>query len=189
VLTRCDERGFTLVELAVAMSLMLLVSGALLAALQSGTTAERNASTRIDDEQSVRLVLAQLSRDVRNATTLQVPPGPPWPADEIDLTDAAGDADVWVYHPDSGVLQRTTNGNVSISVGGLLNTSGTVFTASGPDATDLFADASASPTDVATCAVTVSASVTSSAHPPSRPFTETVSAPLRAPGTDRRGCP
>jgi prepilin-type N-terminal cleavage/methylation domain-containing protein len=70
VLRRVDERGFTLVELAVAMSIMLLVAGALLAALESGTNAEHHASNRVDSEQSASLVLTQFARDVRNATSV-----------------------------------------------------------------------------------------------------------------------
>jgi prepilin-type N-terminal cleavage/methylation domain-containing protein len=189
VLNRGDQRGFTLVELAVAMSLMLLVSGALLAALESGTTAERHASTRIDEEQSVRLVLAQFTRDVRNATSLAFPSAPaPWPADEVDLTDG-GVPVVWAYTPTTGVLQREIGGNPSVSLRGLTNTSGTVFESAGLDGGDLFTDASATRTDAATCAATLTAAVTSRAQPPSAPFTETASAPLQALVTDRRGCP
>jgi prepilin-type N-terminal cleavage/methylation domain-containing protein len=194
MLRSADQRGFTLVELAVAMSLLLLVSGALLAALESGTAAERHASTRIDDEQSVQLVLAQFSRDARNATAMAFPnpappsPPPPWPPDEVDLTEPSG-AVAWVYEPATGVLQRELDGVAGISIGGLTNLPGTVFEFSSLDSGNLLVDSSATQSDVATCAMTVVASVTSQAHPPSRPFTETVSAPLRALETDRRGCP
>lgn len=198
MLSRADERGFTLVELAVAMSLMLLVSGALLAALESGTNAERRASTRIDDEQSVALVLAQFTRDVRNAApwSSDSPPTPLFAAaaDSVELHYANGDDVVWSYTATSGVLQRTLNGNAGVSLGGLTNASGTVFQVLAADGSNLLVDASTSPPsvfppEVITCAVTVTASVTSSAHPPSEPFTETASAPVEAPGVDRRGCP
>ena len=104
MLRREDQRGFTLVELSVAMTLMLLVSGALLAALESGTTAERHASTRIDDEQSVRVVLAQFTHDVRNASSL------PWIAPgtsdhQVDL-EVAGQHIRWWYDAAGHILHR-----------------------------------------------------------------------------------
>ncbi len=191
MLTSNDEHGFTLAELAVAMSLLLVVIGALLAALESGTSAERHASTRIDDEQSVRLVLAQFSRDVRNASA--TPPLLPIvraTKDEIDLTYANGWAVAWVYTPATGVLHRTVNGNASVSVGGLTNPDGTVFQVLAADGSNMFdPNVYATTSDITKCAVTVMASVTSRAHPPSKPFVETVNAPLDAPGVDRRGCP
>jgi prepilin-type N-terminal cleavage/methylation domain-containing protein len=60
-----DERGFTLVELVVVASVLLLVLGAILGVLESLTTPEHSTSTRIDDEQAVRLTLATLEHDVR----------------------------------------------------------------------------------------------------------------------------
>jgi prepilin-type N-terminal cleavage/methylation domain-containing protein len=191
LLRRADERGFTLVELAVAMTLMLLVSGAILGALESGTNAERRASTRVDDEQAVRLVLAQLTRDVRNATSIG---GASLPSYEVDLGYANGDAVVWAYDPSTHVLQRqlTLNGQsnptTGVSIGGLTN-SGTVFGFLAADGTDLATDPSSSVVDLSTCTTTVAVTVISAAHPPARPFTETADAPVQAPGLDRRGCP
>lgn len=188
---RRDERGFTLTELAVAMSLMLLVSGAVLGALESGTRAERQASTRVDDEQSVRVVLAQFARDVRNATSVAVPS---LPSTEVDLSYANGDAVVWAYDASTHVLQRslTPQGQATstsgVSIGGLTN-SATVFEFLASDGSDLMADASTTVQDVTTCTATVAVSVTSSGHPPLGLFTETAHAPVQAPGVDRRGCP
>jgi len=185
---RASERGFTLVELAVAMSLMLLVSGAILGALESGTNAERRASTRVDDQQSVRLVLAQLTRDVRNASSVGAPPGN---TDELDLGYTNGDAVVWTFDPSTHVLQRqsTPNGqatpNTGVSIGGLTNT-GTVFAFLSADGTDLLADPSASAADLSTCTSTVAVSVTAVGH--GRPFMQTAYAPVQA-ALDRRGCP
>jgi prepilin-type N-terminal cleavage/methylation domain-containing protein len=187
---RSDQRGFTLVELAVAMSLMLLVSGALLGALESGTNAERRASTRVDDEQAVRLVLAQFTRDVRNATSVGAPS---LASSEVDLAYANGDGVVWAYDPSTHVLQRQLipNGqdtaNLGVSLGGLTNT-GTVFAFLGANGKDLLTDPSSSAVDLTTCTSTVEVSVTAAAHPPARPFRETADAPVQAP-LDRRGCP
>ena len=194
MLRRDDERGFTLVELTVAMTLMLLVAGALLGALESGTRAERVASTRIDDEQSVRVVLAQLTRDVRNAQAVNnqvLLPGTT--ADEIDL-EVDGVHVRWWYDSTAHVLTRKAVDDVTsavvdgVSIGGLTDPPGTTFALLAGDGSNLLSLQSASLDDVLTCTATVEVAVTSGAHRPSRPFTETADAPVNA-VADRRGCP
>lgn len=188
VLRTDDERGFTLVELAVAMSIMLLVAGALLAALESGTTAERRASTRIDDEQTVTLTLAQLTHDVRNASALGQATNP----DQVDLLFADGSEVRWWYDGNGHTLWRQVpdrshpGGWVRQPLTGLTNGPGTVFRYLAADGTPL--DPSVNVDDVIACTATVDVSVTDGAHPPSQPFTQTADAPVLAP-VDRRGCP
>jgi prepilin-type N-terminal cleavage/methylation domain-containing protein len=188
VLTPRDERGFTLVELGVAMSIMLLVAGALLGALESGTNAERRASTRIDDEQSVRLALTQFTRDVRNATALI--PGTNNP-NQIDLSDGSAHIS-WSYDAASHVLVRNTyqgsTGHPGVSVGGLTNPADTVFKVLAQDGTNLFTLPGGAPADIVDCAAVIEASVTSAAHPPSAPFSESADAHVHNTG-DQRGCP
>lgn len=190
---RDDQRGFTLVELSVAMTLMLLVSGAILAALESGTNAERRASTRIDDSQAVRVVLTQLARDVRNASRLSYLPfdAPSMHVvDELDLwPPTSPNPVVWTYDPAHHVLQRAVNNTPGVSISSLTNADGTVFQLLAADGSDLLADASASGNDFGACTAVVAVSVTSAAHPPSQPFTESAHAPFAPPGVDRRGCP
>lgn len=190
MLRRADERGFTLVELAVAMSIMLFVAGALLAALESGTRAERHASNRIDTEQSANLALAQFARDVRNATTVIPITTKP---NQIDLW--IGSAHVrWYYNVAGHVLQRkayigtTSSADVLNAVSGVTNLTGTVFTVFSADGTDLFSLPDASRGDIATCAATIEASVTATAPAPSAPFTSSTAAQLHI-HADQRGCP
>ncbi len=192
MLTRGDERGFTLVELGVSMSILLLVAGALLFALESGTNAEHRASTRIDEEQSVRLVLAQFTRDMRNATSLQ--PNPPRYSTKPDQIDVLqGSVHVrWWYNAAAHTLIRRTydagGGGHDAPLNGLTNASGTVLTVSAQDGTDLFTVPDGTLADVVRCGATAAVSVTSSAQPPSKPFTETAEAPLTT-SADQRGCP
>jgi prepilin-type N-terminal cleavage/methylation domain-containing protein len=190
VLRRADERGFTLVELAVAMTIMLLVAGALLAALESGTMAERHASNRINSEQSASLALAQFARDVRNATTV------------IPITTKLNQIDLWIgsahvrwYYDFVGhILQRKAyigvsgSANVVNEVTGVTNPTGTVFTVFSADGTDLLTLPDGTRGDIATCAATIEASVTATAPAPSAPFTVSTSEQLHR-AADQRGCP
>jgi len=188
VLRTGDEKGFTLVELAVAMSIMLLVAGALLAALESGTTAEHNASTRIDDQQAVSLTLAQLTHDVRNASDLGQATNP----NQVDLVFANGGEIRWWYDSTGHTLWRQVpdinhrGGWVRQPLANLTNGPGSVFSFLAADGTSL--DPSANVDDVISCTATVEVSVTDAAHPPSQPFTQTADAPVLA-SVDRRGCP
>jgi prepilin-type N-terminal cleavage/methylation domain-containing protein len=191
VLKRDDQRGFTLIELSVAMTLMLLVTGALLVALESGTRAERHASSRIDSEQSVRLVLAQLTRDVGDANALLPAINP----NQIDLGFAGGGEVRWWYDGTGHILRRMVPDphipgawDYGVSITGLTNASGTAIHFLASDGTDMFAAADATPADQMTCTATIAVTVTSKAQPPSLPFTEAASAPLNA-VADRRGCP
>jgi len=196
VLRREDQRGFTLVELSVAMTIMLLVAGALLAALESGTRAERRASTRIDDEQSVRVALAELTHDVRNATAL-LPDATN--TNSIDLAVPGPQEVRWWYDAAGHVLQRSTLDvalstpsakafDKGLSIPNVVNPPGSVFTFLAPDGTNVFADPSATSADAAACTATIGVSVTVTGHPPSAPFTESAEPPVNA-AADRRGCP
>ena len=182
------EKGFTRIELGVAMSIMLLVAGALLAALESGTTAQHTASTRIDDEQTVALTLAELTHDVRNASAL----GPSTNPDQVDLMYANGGEVRWWYDSTGGTLWRQVPdiahplGWIRQPLAGLTNGPGTVFQFLAADGTVL--DPTVNVDDVISCTATVDVSVTDSAHKPSLPFTQTTVAPVLA-SVDRRGCP
>lgn len=185
-----DEGGYSLVELLVTMTVFLLVSGTLVGALESGLRTERRASSRIDDEQAVRLVLAQFSRDVRgadaiNPTTLNTL------ATEVDLVSGTQSVS-WRYDPVAGRLSRTVTSGSStaagVSVQGLANGAAPVFHLLDRSGADLSGGPGNSATDAFRCAVGVEASVTSNAQPGVAPFTETAVAELHAP-PDLEGCP
>jgi prepilin-type N-terminal cleavage/methylation domain-containing protein len=265
VLRRADEEGFTLVELAVAMSILLLVAGALLAALDSGTSAEHHASNRIDSEQSANLVLAQFARDVRNAsgvmraarntapdaqttlgspqvtspsagftgldagqlisdslsptpyipagafivavestttvlisadatgtgTTQQLTIGAPFTVNQIDLLEGAAHIRWW-YNVNGHVFVRKvfqgSSANNGVSISGVTNPTGTVFSVFSADGTELLTLPDRSRGDIGACAASIEASVTANPPAPSAPFTVSMSAPLHI-NRDQRGCP
>ena len=191
MLTRpADERGFTLVELLVTMTVFLLVSGALLSALDSGMRTERLASGRIDDEQAVRLVLAQLSRDVRNADAISPRDLVTLPG-ELDLVNGS-DGISWRYDRTGQQLIRVVSAGGTetsgIRVGGVTNGSEPVFRLLSRAGADLATMPGATAADVFRCAVAVQASVTSVTRPGVAAFTETAVADLRGPA-DLEGCP
>ena len=205
------EAGYTLIELVATMSIMLVVAGGLLGALESGTSAERHASTRIDDEQALSGLLAQFTRDVRNATAVGTVPITSLPT-SVELVEPPGSGPQfvrWAIEPSGSGFALTrylattagATGTPGVSVAGL--TSASAFDRQSADGTELLNPpvAGLTETDAARCTATIEASIVSSAHPPSAPFTENVAAPVHAttgaapaslePATepDARGCP
>jgi prepilin-type N-terminal cleavage/methylation domain-containing protein len=156
VLNGGDQRGFTLVELVVSMTIMMVVSAALLSALESGMTAERRASSRIDEEQSVSLVLGQFGRDVRGAADLG--PGTAAPA-EVDLTEVDGTTVRWIYEGATGRLQRFLGDTAGVSVGGLSDPTGLALLDGAGD--PLMAGSPDTTADILHCAVAIRATVVS----------------------------
>jgi prepilin-type N-terminal cleavage/methylation domain-containing protein len=61
------ERGFSMVELMVAMTITLIVSGAIYGLLTSGNTAFRREPELADRQQNIRVAMDLISRDVYNA--------------------------------------------------------------------------------------------------------------------------
>jgi type II secretory pathway pseudopilin PulG len=212
VLRRRDEGGYTLLELAVTMSILLLVLGGLLGALDSGTGAEHTASTRIDDEQAVAVVLAQFTRDVRNATAVEPVAITSLPT-TIELVEPSGSGVQyvrWAIEASGSAFALTRYlaaapgdaGSPGVSVGGL--TGASAFDRQSVNGTELINPPPTfvlTETDAARCVGTIEASIVSNAHPPSAPFTENVAAQVHATTSvvgatlepsdqlDVRGCP
>ena len=62
-----DEDGFSLVELLVAASLMLVVFGAVLTVLEVMQRQSASATVRADSQDQARLAVDRVTRDLRNA--------------------------------------------------------------------------------------------------------------------------
>jgi prepilin-type N-terminal cleavage/methylation domain-containing protein len=167
MLNRRGEGGYTLIELLVAMSIMLVVLGAILAGLESGTAAESRTSNRIDEEQGVDLVLAQFARDVRSATGLESSTNLP---DEVDLAGGTGGVVRWVYDPSAATITRYVGAAAGVSLQSVV--AGTSFEVDAADGTDLSSGAWTA-ADVLHCAAVVRATVVTSEPYPERSFTET----------------
>jgi prepilin-type N-terminal cleavage/methylation domain-containing protein len=64
---RRGDRGFSLVELMIAMTVTLIVSGAIYGLLTSGSNAFRREPELADRQQNIRVAMDLISRDVYNA--------------------------------------------------------------------------------------------------------------------------
>jgi len=73
-LRRC-ERGITLAELLVSMSIMGFVMGAVVVLFTSGSTAEAQLNLRFQAQSEARIALEVLRRDVHNACSATVTGG------------------------------------------------------------------------------------------------------------------
>jgi prepilin-type N-terminal cleavage/methylation domain-containing protein len=84
---RQHERGFSLVELMIAMTVTLIVSGAIYGLLTAGSTAFRREPEVADRQQNIRMALDLIARDVFNAGA-----GMPTFSQVFTLTDPPGGA-------------------------------------------------------------------------------------------------
>jgi prepilin-type N-terminal cleavage/methylation domain-containing protein len=66
---RTDERGYSLIELLVAMVITLIVSGAIYGLLTSGQNAFRREPEVADRQQNIRIAMDLISKDIDNAGT------------------------------------------------------------------------------------------------------------------------
>jgi prepilin-type N-terminal cleavage/methylation domain-containing protein len=82
---RQHERGFSLVELMIAMTVTLIVSGAIYGLLTSGSNAFRREPELADRQQNIRIAMDLVSRDVFNAGAAM-----PTYSQVFTLTDPAG---------------------------------------------------------------------------------------------------
>jgi len=73
-LRRC-ERGITLTELLVSMSIMGFVMGAIVVLFTSGSTAEAQLNLRFQSQSDARVALEAMRRDVHNACSATVTGG------------------------------------------------------------------------------------------------------------------
>ena len=112
-----DDGGISLVEMALASTLFLVIVTAVLASLDSGTRAERGARSRSDALVDVRAGVTRFTKDVRQATAIsQTSSG-----SVIDMQTMVLGAPVrLVYDVTDGALRRTvcTNLTLSASCGG-----------------------------------------------------------------------
>jgi type II secretory pathway pseudopilin PulG len=82
---RDDERGFTIIEVTIASSIMVTVLAMFFSTLVSLTKSEDRSQRLVSNEQNVRFELDQLAREVRAANPL-VPLPQAWPVTNYSST-------------------------------------------------------------------------------------------------------
>jgi prepilin-type N-terminal cleavage/methylation domain-containing protein len=196
-----DERGFTLIEVTIALSIMLVVLAMFFGTLDSLTKSEDRSQRLVSNEQNVRFEFDQMAREVRAANPLVPLPNASSAAAyeneiEIVLGPTGGTQQVvrWYYDSTGERLVRQVMSDVSATATVLsqsfflshvrnIETATPVFTYYGQHDQDLVAQALASGStqfdDPASCAIRIHMVLTSDSNPGPVPFTETQDVELR----------
>jgi prepilin-type N-terminal cleavage/methylation domain-containing protein len=198
-LHRDEQSGFTLIELIIATSILLLVMGMFFSTLVSLTRQEDRAQRLVSNEQNVRFELDQLARELRAANPLVILPAKDDYSNQVAfvLGPTGGSQTVvrWTYHTDPALpnyerLEREQLSGTSSSAT-VLNRSWflervrnvefgkPVFTFLDSHGVDMVADTNYDANGIATCAIRVHMEVSSDSNPGPLPFTETQDVELR----------
>jgi prepilin-type N-terminal cleavage/methylation domain-containing protein len=197
---RTEERGFTIVEVMVATSILLIVLGLVFGSLVSLTRNEDRSQRLVSNEQNVRFELDQLAREIRAANPL-VPLLDATSASTYDneiemvLGPTGGTQQVvrWTYDTStlqmvrqvmSGTSDTATVVSQSFYLARVRNidTGTPVFTYYGQQNEDLVAQTLADDGnlhDAANCAIRVHIELSSDSNPGPLPFTETQDVEIR----------
>jgi Tfp pilus assembly protein PilW len=118
-----DERGFSVLELAVASALLLAVLVPVLSALDSGVRTQAHQQARSDALDEVRWVVQRLSKEVRQAVWID----PSSTGSRLVMrTITAGSVHDVAYEVDGGTLARSVDAGTPVVV-----TAGVVVAGSG----------------------------------------------------------
>jgi prepilin-type N-terminal cleavage/methylation domain-containing protein len=197
---REDERGFTIIEVTIATSIMLVVLAMFFATLTSLTKSEDRSQRLVTNEQNVRFELDQLAREIRASNPLTPLPNAVTAAaysNQIELvlgpTGGAQQVVRWTYNTATEKLSRELMSSAAAGATVLtqsffltrvrnVETGVPMFTYYGSLNTDLVAQALANnghQDDAASCAVRVHIALVSDSNPGPVPFTETQDVEVR----------
>lgn len=102
---RVGERGFTLVEVVVALLIFSLVVGAALAVYQQAMLSWHREEARVDVQENLRIGLDRMSRELRTAVELYEANN-----DSIRFKSADGKTVRYYHRNDVGQLMREVDG-------------------------------------------------------------------------------
>jgi len=197
---RSDERGFTVIEVMVATSILLVVLAIVFGMLVSLTRNEARSQALVGNEQNVRFELDQLAREIRAANPLvpllNAPDASTYDNQiEIVLGPTGGTQTVvrWTYDTTAEQMVRQVMSGTSASATVVSQSfylarvrnveSGIpVFTYFGQHGEDLVAQTLADDGnlhDAANCAVRVHIEISSDSNPGPLPFTQTQDVEVR----------
>jgi type II secretory pathway pseudopilin PulG len=184
-----NNDGFTLVELAIATALMLVIMIVFLSLISPSQKSSNVADALITNEQDVTLALQQMEKDIRAANPLDAFSANCYD-DQIELTlgptGGTQQTVMWVYSPNTDTLAReiVTGAGCNPTVLGqsdvttIVNGTTPVFSYFNADGTQ-FDPALAPLGDIANCTVRVSITLIGQGDTHAGPFTEKVNVWLR----------
>lgn len=138
-----NERGFTLAELLVSVAVIGIVMAGVFVLQQQGQVAYLWGSARVEAQQSARLALDLMSRELRSAISVtDVGSTCNTGISAITFTDASSKTVVYdlTGSSPSYVLRRTYDGSASDLIGGVVSFTVTCYTSDGYTATATLAN-------------------------------------------------
>lgn len=117
------EDGFTLTEIVVAVSILLVVTAAALAALDSGFSTQAGQQRRAEALDEGRHALHHLTRELRGAVHIHADDSTPSRLDMVTVKGTEERRIIWDLNTDTDVLRRrvTTDGNPVPRLAGLVS--------------------------------------------------------------------
>ena len=106
---RRSDRGTSLIEVTIATALVVMVMGSILGVFDVFTRAERSQDESVQNRRDVRQAVAEVSRDVRAASSIVTPPSSVGAATDLTITRTTGatsEAVRFVWDDDLGQLRR-----------------------------------------------------------------------------------
>lgn len=110
-MTALDDRGFTLAELLVMLAMLASILTAVLALQQQGQATLMMQSAKIDAQQSARVAMDLMTRELRSATTITA-----IAATDLTFVDQSG-ATTIRYFLSTSNLDRVENGVITTLIG------------------------------------------------------------------------
>lgn len=107
-----SDRGTSLIEVTIAMALVVMVMGSILGVFDVFTRAERSQDESVQTRRDVRQAVAEVTRDVRAASTIVEPKSSARAARDLTITRTTGsgsEAVRFLWDARTGELRRETS--------------------------------------------------------------------------------
>jgi Tfp pilus assembly protein PilV len=109
-----NDQGTSLIEVTIAMALVVMVMGSILGVFDVFTRAERRQDESVQNRRDVRQAVAEVSRDVRAASSIVEPSSSVRAATDLTITRTTGavsEAVRFLWDSSTGELRRETSTN------------------------------------------------------------------------------
>ncbi|MBI4245857.1 MAG: prepilin-type N-terminal cleavage/methylation domain-containing protein [Candidatus Rokubacteria bacterium] len=127
------ERGFTLAELLVALAMLATILAGIFALQRQGQDAYLMGAARVEAQQSARLALDLMTRELRSATSVTTVTGCNNGTDDITFADQ--DGSTVRYRKNGASLERTVGTTLTVLIAGVQSLTFTCYAADGTTTT------------------------------------------------------